>query len=142
MKYKKVSEIIDGISRRIIPENIKSSLTYINENFHLPIKLGEIANAANLSRIHFSKIFKKKIGCNPFDYIIALRISMASDLLSSTGHNISEICYRVGYESLSHFSSTFKKWTGFYPGEYRDKYYVNEENKSYVYDLRKIATER
>ena len=122
-------------SNQVIPRNITRALHYINENLRGPLNLDEISNTANLSKGHFSRIFKKITGLSPFNYIIAIRMERASKLLNSTNLNVTEICYQIGYESLSYFCETFKKWTGLYPMEYRAKYYVTQENDEYFCDL-------
>lgn len=42
--------------------------------------------------------------------------------IKDTAYSVSEIAYRLGYRDLSSFYRAFKRWTGFTPVEYRDKF--------------------
>lgn len=49
------------------------------------------------------------------------RKELAFEFLAKPAHSIEEIAYFLGFSSASHFSNSFKKWTGLSPGHYRTK---------------------
>ena len=51
--------------------------------------------------------------------ITYLRMQRAAGLLTSTGDKIESIAHAVGYQNPFVFSTTFKKWIGWRPSEYR-----------------------
>lgn len=98
---------------------ISNSISFINENFHQPISLEEIAAKANLSLYHFTRIFAKETGFTPHQYLINTRISAAKFMLKTSETSIKDIAFSTGFNSESSFCSTFKKWENITPSEYR-----------------------
>ncbi|MDD4631700.1 MAG: AraC family transcriptional regulator, partial [Proteiniphilum sp.] len=60
-------------------------------------------------------------GGSTIDFIRKIRFSEAIKLLSSGKYNISEVSYMVGFNSLSYFSTSFKKYFGYLPSDYMKK---------------------
>jgi len=90
---------------------------FIDSHYAEPIDLDAIADEAYFSKFHFIKQFKQIYRLTPHQYLIALRIEKAQELLKA-GRGVSEACYRVGFESLPSFSGLFKRVTGVTPSAY------------------------
>ncbi|HPH20541.1 MAG TPA: helix-turn-helix transcriptional regulator, partial [Haliscomenobacter sp.] len=58
-------------------------------------------------------------GFSPLHYLINLRIAEAIKLLRQTKMSLTDIAFDTGFYSSQHFSSTFKKLTGYTPRAYR-----------------------
>ncbi len=99
-----------------------SAVKYIKENYSRDITTTEIANAVNLSPNHLCKIFKKSTDLTVKNYIIRHRISEAQKLLTETNLNINEISNSVGYYDSMYFSQVFRRYGGYTPSQYREKY--------------------
>jgi len=97
-----------------IPVNIKYSLDYIYTHFLDEISLDTLAKLSHLSKYHFIKVFKEKTGLTPHQYIMALKIEYAMQLISKN-LPLSQIAYECGFSDQSHFIRTFKKHYGFTP---------------------------
>ncbi|WP_196761436.1 helix-turn-helix transcriptional regulator [Pseudoalteromonas luteoviolacea] len=82
------------------------------------LELDDLANAAFLSRFHYVRVFKRMYGLTPRVYLRNLRLNKAKDLIKN-GISITTVCFDIGYESPSTFSSVFKKCTGYSPKEYQ-----------------------
>ena len=54
-------------------------------------------------------------------HVTYLRMQRASELLEETTHKIETIAAQVGYENPFVFSTTFKRWIGWRPSEYRKR---------------------
>lgn len=102
--------------------NIKESLLYIHKNYHLNIKLKNIAVAAGMSEAYFSRTFKMLVGKTVFEYIHYYRINCAIQLMRGTTVPISLIAQQVGYESSSYFIKQFKKVVDVTPKVYRTSF--------------------
>ncbi|MCG9547993.1 helix-turn-helix transcriptional regulator [Vibrio harveyi] len=90
------------------------------------IELNDLAKAAFMSRFHYVRIFKQMYGVTPRSYLRDMRIKKAKVLLKE-GHSITDTCFQVGYESLTTFSSVFRKSTGYSPKAFQKMYKSNLE---------------
>jgi AraC-like DNA-binding protein len=95
------------------------SLDYIEENLcESALSLEMVASHIYVSRCHYSRIFQKYVGVGFKEYIIGKRIEKAKHLLEK-GELITNVCFMVGYNDLTHFSRIFKRVTGVSPSAYR-----------------------
>ena len=90
---------------------------FIDSHYADNIDLDNIADEAYFSKFHFIRKFKNIYRKTPHQYLIFVRIEKAMELLK-TGIPVSEVCYAVGFESLSSFSGLFKRIAGITPSEY------------------------
>ncbi|MHB8063616.1 MAG: response regulator [Ruminiclostridium sp.] len=93
---------------------------YIAENFRKDITLEEVSKELNISPHYFSKLFKNEMAENFIDYLTALRMNAAKEIMKSSLMSVKEICYEIGYGDPNYFSRIFKKLVGVTPTEYRD----------------------
>lgn len=94
--------------------------TYIETHYMEDITLFSAAEAVHLSPSYVSKIFKKNTNLNFVEYLTAVRINKAKELLCDINIKIYEVGSLVGYKSIKHFSQVFKSQTGMTPTEYRE----------------------
>lgn len=78
-----------------------------------------MADAAGLSRSHFSREFKRAFGESPNQYLLNRRLERAAHLLRHTDWRVNEICLSVGLRSVGSFTTSFSKTFGVSPTEYR-----------------------
>ena len=90
---------------------------FIDAHYADKIDLDNIADEAYFSKFHFIRMFKNIYRKTPHQYLISVRIEKAMELLK-TGMPVSEVCYAVGFESLSSFSGLFKRIVGIAPSIY------------------------
>src|SRR5262245_32307534 len=88
---------------------------FMRENLHRDVDLNGIAREASLSPYYFSRAFTAYVGVPPYRYLIALRMERAQELLRTSELSVTQICQRVGFNSLSHFTTTFRRHTGTTP---------------------------
>ena len=99
--------------------NIKTILDYIDENYMKTITIDELADSVNLSKHYFMRFFKKYMGMTCIEYINDYRLNIATNLLLTTGMQITEVAARIGITNLSYFNRIFKKKYNMTPKEYR-----------------------
>ena len=75
-----------------------------------------------MSANYFSAYFKKVMAVNVSEYVEAVRIGRAQELLLTTTMPVTEICYECGYKSISSFNTAFRKVSGATPRAYRKQY--------------------
>ena len=107
------------ISAKTHTPAIQKAIDYINKHYTENITLSEVAEYVFLSDEHLSREFKKTIGDTFKNYLTSLRIRHAKGLLTSTNNSIADIAQNSGFNSVSHFSSVFKKIMNVSPFEYR-----------------------
>lgn len=101
---------------------IRVARQYVQQHYHEPITLEQVCEAAGFSASYFSAMFKKETGEGFVKYLTRVRIEHAKELLQQTNLPVTDICSRVGYNDLKHFTQTFKKETSLSPGQYRKLY--------------------
>jgi len=79
----------------------------------------EIAAAVNMSRGHFSKLFKKVTGQSYADYVRALKMERAKELLLRTDEPIARVAELSGFQDYRYFSRAFRSYTGMLPTDFR-----------------------
>lgn len=97
---------------------IRQSKAFMEKSYSDKIELNDLAKEAFMSRFHYVRIFQRMYGLTPRAYLRDLRISKAKTLIKQ-GLPITQVCFDVGYESVTTFSSVFKKCTGYTPREYQ-----------------------
>jgi len=84
-----------------------------------PLEVADLAQAAGLSRAHFSREFRRTFGLSPHAYLLTRRLERAAALLRNTDRSVGEICLDVGLQGLGSFTTSFKRTYGKTPTEYR-----------------------
>ncbi|WP_017413895.1 AraC family transcriptional regulator [Clostridium tunisiense] len=98
---------------------IDKVILYIHANYDEKITLSSLTELFHINRTTLSEEFTKVTGQSVIDYVIKLRIKIASILLSQTAVPIGEVVYRTGFNDSTHFGKMFRKHTGFSPSQYR-----------------------
>ena len=70
---------------------------------------------ANMSRFHFSRLFRDEVGQAPYQYLLKVRLARAAELLRSGHSSVTEAAISSGFSDFSRFSRMFKKHTGKLP---------------------------
>ncbi|WP_153799765.1 helix-turn-helix transcriptional regulator [Foetidibacter luteolus] len=81
----------------------------------------EMAASVGMGTTLFNERVKNFSGFSPLNYLINIRITEAIRLLKKPGINVTDIALDTGFYSSQHFSTTFKKLTGYTPSQFRKK---------------------
>ena len=101
----------------------RQMLTNLQQTFTIE----KMARAVNLSESHLLRLFKRESGMPPIQYLHALRLEKARELLENSFKNVKEICREVGIKDKSHFVRDFKARYGASPSEYRKRHWEKLE---------------
>jgi AraC-like DNA-binding protein len=82
-----------------------------------PITIKELSRKVAINECYLKKGFKVMFGSTIFDFYQDQRMEHAKYLLYEKGKTVSEVSALLGYSSISHFSTAFKKHTGLKPCE-------------------------
>jgi transcriptional regulator GlxA family with amidase domain len=81
-----------------------------------------MAEAAFLSRAHFSREFRRAFGESPYAYLLTRRLERAAALLRTTDRSVADICVTVGADSVGSFTTSFTRTYGMSPTAYRQAF--------------------
>ncbi len=95
---------------------------YINENYDRKPNVNEVARIVSLSTPAFCRYFKKQTNMTFTDFVNNYRINQAKIFLLKD-QSVTEVCFQVGFESLSYFNKLFKQHTGETPSEFKKKHF-------------------
>ncbi|MET0393547.1 MAG: AraC family transcriptional regulator [Chitinophagaceae bacterium] len=87
----------------------------------------EMAAVAGMGTTLFNEKVKNFSGFSPINYLINIRISEAIKLLKKQDISVTDIALDTGFYSSQHFSTTFKKLTGYTPSEFRKRNISNNK---------------
>lgn len=109
------------ISIGLSASKLKTVLDYIHDHLDSEIGLGELAAVVQLSSHHFGKLFKQSMSISPHQYVLRCRIARAKQLLASPQRSLVNIGQAIGFSDQSHFTNTFRRYTGLTPRQYRQQ---------------------
>lgn len=87
------------------------------ESLDKPITIKELSRKVAINECYLKKGFKEVFGSTIFDFYQQKRMAHARFLLYEKGLTVTDVSNLLGYSSISHFSSAFKKFTGIKPCE-------------------------
>lgn len=103
----------------VIPRRMSEAKETIDKHFNdSSLSVAVLSEAAGVSQSYFRREFKSCFGVPPVEYIRNVKIENAKMLLRSGLYSISDIATESGFDSISYFSSTFKKLCGTTPSKY------------------------
>lgn len=102
--------------RRIV--QLKTALEFIESSYSTPLSLKEMSESVSMSPKYFCRFFQEMTHRTPVDYLNYYRIERACYQLLTTDLSITEIAYSSGFNDLSYFIKTFKKYKDITPKQY------------------------
>ena len=104
-------------SDNIMPQVVSDVMAYIQNNLTEELTVESLSEKFYFQDRYLSKVLKKYTGLTMRTYILDCRITRAKKLLCE-GYNVSEVCYKAGFNDYSNFLRSFKKHVGISPGKY------------------------
>lgn len=87
------------------------------ESLDQPITIKALSRKVLMNECYLKRGFKEIFGCTIFDFYQEQRMKHAKFLLYEKGLSVTDTALILGYSSISHFSTAFKKYTGLKPCE-------------------------
>ncbi|TXI86635.1 MAG: AraC family transcriptional regulator [Chryseobacterium sp.] len=112
---------------------------YIHENYDRKPNVNEVAQVVSLSTPAFCRYFKKQTNMTFTDFVNNYRINQAKIFLLKD-QSVTEVCFQVGFESLSYFNKLFKQHTGETPSEFKKKHFRPIEINGRIGVIKKDTT--
>ncbi|PYG89738.1 AraC-like DNA-binding protein [Ruminiclostridium sufflavum DSM 19573] len=106
-------------------ERILTVVKYIDEHYMQEVRQETLVKLSQMSSTKLKNLFKRFTGRNITGYILEKRADSAVHLLLDTGLSVEEISAKIGFETATGFSTSFKKHTGISPSAYRKRMQFN-----------------
>lgn len=117
------------IVRNRLPDNVIGQenhlagvLAWIEQNAHRELTLADIAAFAATSIRTLNRRFQTETGQTPMQWLTAVRVRHAQELLEQTSHSVERIGRAVGFTSAANFREQFRKLSGVAPQTYRNTF--------------------
>ncbi len=98
-------------------EKIHKARAILDAHYDERLTIKDLARKVAMNECYLKKGFKTLTGSTIHEYIAARRIATAKHMLQAEGRSVTEVAAVLGYSSISHFSTAFKKATGLKPCE-------------------------
>lgn len=96
-------------------------IKYINENYNAKITLDSLVDKFFVNKYYLCHIFKHETGLSIIDFVNNKRLSEAEIMLKTTDLSVTDICYKVGFNSINHFLKLFKNSYELTPKKFRER---------------------
>lgn len=103
----------------LAPWQVRRCTDFLHEHAAENVGLEQLAALIGLSPFHFARAFKHSTGLPPHRYQLNLRIAHAKALLEETDAPVTDIAFKVGYESSQALARLFRREVGMSPSDYR-----------------------
>ncbi len=121
-----IKSILPEISQKALPVALPTTentrmypvLNYMNANLYEPLTLTSVSNKTGFSERTLSRLFQSTLHISFLQYFKLLKMVKAIELMLQTDLSMSEIAYKLGYNSLSAFSAIFYQLTNTRPSEF------------------------
>jgi AraC-like DNA-binding protein len=115
--------------KQFMSSKINRILMRVQQDLATGVSPAALADWAGISVTTLSRLFRKHTGTTFVKYVTWLRISQACELLAYSNLEITEICYRVGFNNLSNFNRQFRRLKQFTPSEFRAYHRLNAKGR-------------
>lgn len=110
-------EVNDTRSKKIVSEMI----SMVQEKYDQELSIEICAASMNYHPSYLRRIFLKETGENFGEYLTNYRMEIAKEWLKESDMRVFDIAQRLQYSNSQNFIRCFKRYTGFTPGQYRNK---------------------
>lgn len=109
-------------TRQVEDAVIARCQTWVAEHYQEPNPVKALVRLSGLAERSFKRRFQNATGMSPLEYVHALRIEEAKQMLESGDEPIEAIAHEVGYENAAFFTRLFRRKVNLSPTEYRRRF--------------------
>lgn len=114
---RQLAAVDDGDSQAIV----NAAIEYMRDNLSEPLSIRKLVDYIGYGRSRFFELFRASTGMTPNDYLRRLRLEAARKLLEKSSNSVTEIAFKVGFNSSQYFSTVFMQYIGLTPSDFRHR---------------------
>lgn len=99
-------------------QQLKTVLTLLEEKFSEPLTLEDLSKSVGMTPKYFCRFFHQMTNKTPIEYLNYYRIDVACELMLTKDICITDVALDCGFNDVSYFIKTFKKYKGITPKQY------------------------
>lgn len=99
--------------------HLDAAVGYLERHYHRGVTMSEVAAFCNIDRSYLSRLFQQQFGYGPKQYLLQLRMNVATSLLEDRSLPIKIIAYSIGYSSQMQFAKVFHQYFNCTPSAWR-----------------------
>jgi AraC family transcriptional regulator len=104
-----------------IAKNVLARLReYVMEHLAERILVADLAMHAGFTPNRFAVSFREQTGQSPHQFVLALRLEHAAELLRHSSLRVADVAYACGFSNQQHLTNTMRRHLGTTPSRYRD----------------------
>ena len=112
-------ERVERYRRQRYSRLIRQTIAYIDEHLSEPLALDTLAAQARVNPDYLGKRFRLETGEALHTHILRRRVEEAAHFMRYSGDSITDIAAFYRFSSQSHFTTVFRRFTGYTPQQYR-----------------------
>jgi AraC family transcriptional regulator len=105
----------------LTPARLRKVTELVEAKIDDDLSLEEMAESVELSRAHFSQMFRKSTGQSPHQFVLRHRVEHAKEILRSEELRVLDVAIACGFKTQQHFARVFRQMCGISPREYRQE---------------------
>lgn len=101
-----------------VENKIRRAVDWLSAHFTQPIDHSSVAEKVGMSSASYYRRFREIVGSTPSQFVRNLRLTEAKRLMIDEQFEVTQACYRVGYDSPTYFSREFRNLFGESPAKH------------------------
>lgn len=114
-----VGRLNERRTTRVPPRCVQLARDVLVAHYATRMYMSDVAATVGVHPVYLARAFRSHFKCSPGEFVRRLRLDEAKRSLVETGLTLAEIALLSGFSSQSHFSTSFRKYTGQTPKSYR-----------------------
>ncbi|QAY68165.1 AraC family transcriptional regulator [Paenibacillus protaetiae] len=102
----------------------EQAATYLRKHYNEDVSIKLMSEKLNFHPVYIARCMQKELGCSPVEYLNRYRLEQAKLFLLQTDLPVSHIAQQVGFQQSAYFSTTFTRYEGISPREYRKRFRI------------------
>ncbi|MCC2686045.1 MAG: AraC family transcriptional regulator [Paenibacillaceae bacterium] len=119
MELHRMADGFDQARQEQLPDAVSSAINFMQSRYATDLSLDDIVDHTQLSKYHFSRMFKKVTGLSPNRYLRKIRVEKAAWLLRHTAKTLDVIAHETGFDNSNYLIKVFRSFVGVTPNDYR-----------------------